>query len=346
VFVDLAKIRVKGGDGGRGCVSFRREAFVPRGGPDGGDGGCGGSVYIEASRSFRTLIDQKYQQLYRARSGAHGRGKDQRGADGPDSIIQVPLGTVVKDAGTREVLADLVRAGQRALVARGGRGGRGNARFATPTHRAPRRAEPGEPGETRTLLLELKLMAEVGLIGLPNAGKSSLLARITAARPKVAAYPFTTLTPNLGVVEAAPEDAAGGFVVADIPGLIEGAAGGAGLGHQFLRHIERTRLHVHVVDVSDEAEDPCRALEVLEREMQAYDPVLLRVPRIVAANKLDLPHARHLPSLRERCAARGIPLFPVSAITGEGVEALVVHLTERLAKAEGGPRAAGSADAA
>ncbi len=336
MFVDLAKITVKAGDGGRGCVSFRREAFVPRGGPDGGDGGHGGSVYIEASRSFRTLIDQKYQQHYRARSGAHGRGKDQRGADGPDCVINVPLGTVVKDADTGEVLADLVEEGQQALVGRGGRGGRGNARFATPTHRAPRHAQPGEPGEARTLVLELKLIAEVGLIGLPNAGKSSLLARLTAARPKVASYPFTTLTPNLGVVEASPEDPVGGFVVADIPGLIEGAARGAGLGHQFLRHIERTRIHVHVVDVSDGAVDPCGALEVLEREMGAYNPALLGVPRIVAANKIDLPHGRYLPPLRERCAARGIPVFPVSALTGEGVEALAAHLAGRLA-----PRGAG-----
>ena len=345
MFVDLAKIRVKAGDGGRGCVSFRREAFVPRGGPDGGDGGRGGSVHIEASRSFRTLIDQKYQQLYRARSGAHGRGKDQRGADGPDCVIQVPLGTVVKDAATGEVLADLTQVGQDVLVARGGRGGRGNARFATPTHRSPRRADPGEPGEARVLLLELKLMAEVGLIGLPNAGKSSLLARITAAHPKVAPYPFTTLTPNLGVVEAPPEDPVGGFVVADIPGLIEGAAGGAGLGHQFLRHIERTRLHVQVLDVSDGAEDPCGALEVLEREMGAYNPALLSVPRLVAANKIDLPHGRHLPGLRGRCAARGLPLFPVSALTGEGVDALVASLAERLGRPGGRAPGRGHGDA-
>ncbi|HEY7677534.1 MAG TPA: GTPase ObgE [Candidatus Methylomirabilis sp.] len=345
MFVDLATIAVKAGDGGRGCVSFRREAFVPRGGPDGGDGGHGGSVYIEASRSFRTLIDQKYQQQYRARSGAHGRGKDQRGADGPDCVIQVPLGTVVQDAESGEVVADLTEGGQRVLVARGGRGGRGNARFATPTHRAPRHAQPGEPGEARKLVLELKLMAEVGLIGLPNAGKSSLLARLTAARPKVASYPFTTLTPNLGVVEAPPEDPVGGFVVADIPGLIKGAARGAGLGHQFLRHIERTRIHVHVVDVSDEAEDPCRALEVLEQEMRAYNPALLGVPRIVAANKIDLPHGRHLPPLRDRCAAGGVPVFPVSAVTGEGVEALAAHLALRIAPRAGAP-APGQTDAA
>jgi GTP-binding protein len=344
VFVDLARITVKAGAGGRGCVSFRREAYVPRGGPDGGDGGHGGSVYIEASRSFRTLIDQKYQQQYRARSGAHGRGKDQRGADGPDCVIRVPLGTVVKDAESGEIVADLTGEGQRVLVARGGRGGRGNARFATPTHRAPRHAQPGEPGETHKLVLELKLMAEVGLIGLPNAGKSSLLARLTAAHPKVASYPFTTLTPNLGVVEAPPEDPVGGFVVADIPGLIEGAARGAGLGHQFLRHIERTRLHVQVVDVSDEAEDPGHALEVLEQEMRAYNPALLGVPRIVAANKIDLPHGRHLPPLRERCAAAGVPVFPVSAVTGEGVGALAAHLALRIAP-RAGAAAPGQPDA-
>ena len=330
MFVDLARITVQAGDGGRGCVSFRREAYVPRGGPDGGDGGNGGSVYIEASRSFRTLSDQKYQRHYRARSGAHGRGKDQRGADGPDCVIKVPLGTVVADTETAEVLVDLVEDGQRAVAARGGRGGRGNARFATPTHQAPRHAQPGEPGERRALALELKLMAEVGLVGLPNAGKSSLLTRLTAAHPKVAPYPFTTLTPNLGVVEAPPDDPAASFVVADIPGLIEGAAGGAGLGLQFLRHIERTRLHVQVVDVSDEAEDPCRALEVLEAEMAAHRRALLDVPRLVAANKIDLPHGRHLPRLEERCAARGIPFFPVSAATGEGLEALVQHMTQAI----------------
>ena len=345
MFVDLVKVTVKAGDGGRGCVSFRREACVPRGGPDGGDGGNGGSIYIGASRSFRTLIDQKYQQQYRARSGAHGRGKDQRGADGPDRIIRVPLGTVVKDAETGEILADLTEDGEQVPVVRGGRGGRGNARFATPTRRAPRHAQPGEPGEARTLVLELKLMAEVGLIGLPNAGKSSLLTRLTAARPKVASYPFTTLTPNLGVVETPPAAPAAGFVMADIPGLIEGAARGAGLGHQFLRHIERTRLHVQVVDVSDEAEDPLRALDVLEGEMGAYNPALLAVPRIVAANKIDLPHGRHLPPLRERCAASGTPVFPVSALTGEGVEALATHLAGRLGPDAGG-QAPGRSDAA
>ncbi len=331
MFVDTARIVVRAGDGGRGCVSFRREKFVPRGGPNGGDGGDGGSIYIEASRSYQTLIDQKYQQLYRAERGEHGRGKDQHGAAGADLIVKVPLGTVVRDADTGEILADLVEEGQRALVARGGKGGRGNARFATPTRQAPRFAEPGTPGEVRTILLELKLIADVGLVGLPNAGKSSLLAAFSAARPKIAAYPFTTLTPNLGVVHVPPF---GGFVVADIPGLIEGAAGGAGLGTRFLRHIERTRLLVHVVDVSDGGGDSAAALPTVEAELGAYNPALLARPRLVAGNKIDLPHAEGLARLRALCAARGIRLVPISALTGEGVPALVEEMAAMLRAAQ------------
>jgi len=327
MFVDTARIVVRAGDGGRGCVSFRREKYVPRGGPNGGDGGDGGSIYVEASRSYQTLIDQKYQQLYRAERGEHGRGKDQHGASGQDLIVKVPLGTVVRDADTGEILADLVEEGQRALVARGGKGGRGNARFATPTRQAPRFAEPGGPGEVRTILLELKLIADVGLVGLPNAGKSSLLAAFSAARPKIAAYPFTTLTPNLGVVDVPP---LGGFVVADIPGLIEGAAGGAGLGIRFLRHIERTRLLVHVVDVSDGGGDPAVALATVEQELAAYNPALLRLPRIAAGNKIDLPHDQGLQRLAALCTARGIRLIPISALTGEGIPTLVEEIGVRL----------------
>ncbi|MBI4536438.1 MAG: GTPase ObgE [candidate division NC10 bacterium] len=327
MFVDIARITVRAGDGGRGCVSFRREKSVPRGGPNGGDGGHGGSVFLEASRSYHTLIDQRFQQLYRAGRGEHGRGKDQHGASGRDIVVRVPLGTVVRDAGTGEVLADLTAEGQRVLAAKRGRGGRGNARFATATHQAPRFAEPGTPGEVRTLQLELKLIADVGLVGMPNAGKSSLLASFSAARPKIASYPFTTLTPNLGVVNVPP---LGGFVVADIPGLIEGAAQGAGLGIRFLRHVERTRLLVQVVDVSAEAEDPLAALATVEKELAAYDPALLGRPRIVVANKIDLPHADGLGRLMARSEAMGVAVVPVSALTGAGVPSLVEAMVRTL----------------
>lgn len=326
-FIDTAQITVQAGDGGRGCVSFRREAYVPHGGPNGGDGGNGGSIFIEASRSFQTLIDQQYQQLYRATRGEHGRGKDQHGASGQDLTILVPLGTVICDIGTEEVLGDLTAEGQRVLVAQGGRGGRGNARFATATRQAPRFAQPGTAGEVRKLRLELKLIADVGLVGLPNAGKSSLLAAFSAARPKIAAYPFTTLTPNLGVVELDPY---GGFVVADIPGLIHGAAQGAGLGVQFLRHIERTRLLVHVVDISADAGDPITAVETIERELQAYNPALLSRSRIIAANKIDLPHAEGLARIQARCAAHGSTLVGISALTGEGIPFLLETMASRL----------------
>jgi GTP-binding protein len=330
-FIDTARIVVQAGDGGRGCVSFRREKYVPRGGPNGGDGGDGGSIFIEASRSFRTLIDQKFQQLYRAERGGHGRGKDQHGASGRDLTIHVPPGTLVTDAETGEVLADLTAEGERVCVTKGGRGGRGNARFATATRQAPRFAQPGTPGETRTLLLELKLIADVGLVGLPNAGKSSLLTAFSAARPKIAAYPFTTLTPNLGVVEVSPY---GGFVVADIPGLIEGAAGGAGLGIRFLRHIERTRVLVQVVDVSEGAEDPAAALETVERELAAYNPVLLSRPRIAAGNKIDLPHDAGLARLAAWCRSRSISWTPISALTGEGIPALLTALVAELRRVQ------------
>jgi len=326
-FVDSAQITVMAGAGGRGCVSFRREKYVPRGGPNGGDGGNGGSVVLEASRSFRTLIDQQYQQLYRAPRGGHGRGSDQHGAAGRDLLIHVPLGTVVSDADTGEVLADLVGEGQRAIVARGGKGGRGNARFATATRQAPRIAQPGTPGESRTLRLDLKLLADVGLVGLPNAGKSSLLAAFSSARPKIAAYPFTTLTPNLGVVNIEPH---GGFVVADIPGLIEGAAHGAGLGIRFLRHVERTRLLAHVIDVSDDAIDPITAVETIERELAAYKAELVALPRLIVANKTDLPHASGLTRLSAFCRGREFPCFPVSAATGEGIPVLLEAIAGRL----------------
>ena len=313
-------------------MSFRREKYVPRGGPNGGDGGDGGSVFVEASRSYHTLIDQKYQQLYRAERGEHGRGKQQYGSSGADLVIQVPPGTLVRDAESGEVLGDLVEAGERLLVARGGRGGRGNMHFATATHQAPRFAQAGTPGESRILLLELKLIADVGLVGLPNAGKSSLLAAFSAARPKIAAYPFTTLTPNLGVVRVEPH---GGFVVADIPGLVEGAAGGAGLGIRFLRHVERTRLLVHVVDVSAEASESSEALATVEAELQAYNPALLKRPRLVVANKIDRPHAAGLGTLAEAAETRGLRVLAVSALTGDGVPELVAVIASALRAAEG-----------
>jgi GTP-binding protein len=284
-------------------------------------------VYLVASRSYHTLSDQKYRQQYRAEHGAHGRGKTMHGRRGGDLMIQVPLGTVIVDAETEKVLADLTEDGQRVLVAQGGKGGRGNARFATAVRQSPRIAQPGQRGEERLLQLTLKLLADVGLIGLPNAGKSALLCRLSAAQSKVADYPFTTLTPHLGTVQI---DALGSFVVADIPGLIEGAASGAGLGIRFLRHIERTRLLVHVIDVSDDARDPLDALSVVEGELLAFDPQLLRRPRVIAANKIDLPHGPHLAALSAICVTRGIRLFPLSAVTGEGIEHLVEYLAATL----------------
>jgi GTP-binding protein len=327
MFVDTARIAVQAGDGGRGCIAFRREKYVPRGGPSGGDGGDGGDVWLEASRSYQTLIDQKYQQLYRAGRGEHGRGKQQHGATGESVTIRVPLGTLVTDAETGERLGDLTEEGQRLRVAQGGRGGRGNMHFATATRQAPRIAQPGTPGERRTLLLELKLIADVGLVGLPNAGKSSLLAAFSAARPKIAAYPFTTLAPNLGVVNVPPH---GGFVVADIPGLVEGAAQGAGLGIRFLRHVERTRVLLHVVDVSAEGPEPAGALATIEEELAAYRPELLARPRLAAGNKIDLPHEAGLAALGRACTTRGIRVIPVSAATGENVPALVEAIAAAL----------------
>ncbi|MBI3988442.1 MAG: GTPase ObgE [candidate division NC10 bacterium] len=336
MFIDTARIFVKAGDGGRGCVSFRREKYVPRGGPDGGEGGEGGSISIEASASYHTLVDQRYQRHYRADRGEHGRGKGQHGRSGVDLVIKVPIGTVVKDAVSGQMLADLAQEGEQVLVARGGRGGRGNARFATPTNRAPRYAEEGGRGEERVLHLELKLLADVGLVGLPNAGKSSLLAKLTAARPKIAEYPFTTLHPFLGVVEARPFQS---FVVADLPGLIEGAARGAGLGLQFLRHVERTSLLVQVIDISSASgEDPVASFEAVEAEMNAYNPALPKRPRVVAANKIDLPHAKNLKVLEAFCAKRGFPVFPVSAITGEGLKPLVEYLASALMETVGATR--------
>lgn len=327
---------MRGGDGGSGCVAFRREKYVPRGGPDGGDGGDGGHVWIEADPALHTLMDFRYRHEFRAGRGGNGEGGNRSGARGGDVTIRVPLGTVVRDAGTGEVLADLARPGVRVLVARGGRGGRGNARFKSPTRQAPRFAEPGRPGQERWLDLELKLLADVGLIGFPNAGKSTLLARLTRARPRVGAYPFTTLSPNLGVAEW------GGlaFVVADIPGLIEGAHRGAGLGHHFLRHVERTRLLVHVLDAAGSGgRDPLEDFRTVNRELELYSPELVGKPQVVALNKMDLPEARaNRAKLEAELAGSGVEAVAVSAATGEGVEELLRVLARRLAEVGVGQR--------
>ena len=284
---DVARIQVKGGDGGNGAVSFRREKYVPFGGPDGGDGGRGGSVYLVVNPQMSTLNYFQRRRSFKAAPGRPGRGKDQTGADGHDVTVEVPAGTVVRDAGTGAVYGDLVRPGQRLLVARGGRPGKGNTRFATPTNQAPRMATNGEPGEERALLLELKLVADVGLVGKPNAGKSTFLAATTAARPKIADYPFTTLQPNLGVVDLGADD---GFVLADIPGLIEGASRGAGLGHEFLRHVERTRVLIHLVDGM--SPDPLGDYRAIIAELSAFGHGLDAKPHIVCLNKIDLPDAQ------------------------------------------------------
>ncbi|MFQ5877275.1 MAG: GTPase ObgE [Acidobacteriota bacterium] len=322
MLVDQARIVVVGGRGGNGCVSFRREKYVPRGGPDGGQGGDGGSVYVVASASVKGLNAFRYRRRFTADRGRHGEGSNRSGRDGRDLPLEVPPGTVVLGEDGVTVLADLTRPGQRARVARGGRGGRGNAAFATSTRQAPREAEPGEPGEERILHLELKLIADVGIVGYPNAGKSTLIARISAARPKIADYPFTTLQPNLGVVDL---DELRSFVVADIPGLVEDAHAGSGLGTKFLRHIERTRTLIHLIDVSEASgRDPLRDREVIDGELAAFSPGLAVKPQVVAANKIDaLSDRGRLRALEARCAASGVAFFAISAVSGEGVRALL-----------------------
>jgi GTP-binding protein len=326
MFVDEVDIHVTAGDGGRGCLSFRREKYVPRGGPDGGDGGGGGSVFIVATPTKNTLVDFRFHPEFKAKRGQHGEGSNRTGHTADDLEIPVPIGTLVfqKTPGTEEpaLLADLAVDGQRLLVAKGGRGGRGNARFVSSTNRAPRRVEPGESGEERDLRLQLKLIADVGLIGFPNAGKSTLISRISAARPKIADYPFTTLTPNLGVVTLSDTRS---FVVADVPGLIEGAHEGHGLGDKFLRHIERTKVLIHLVDVSGaSARDPVQDFEVILRELELFNPQVAAKPQLVAANKLDaVDDVTRVTSLEERVAKQKLPFFQISAVTGEGVDALL-----------------------
>jgi GTP-binding protein len=311
MFADRATIRVEAGKGGAGSVSFRREKYVPKGGPDGGDGGKGGSVFLLVDPNIRTLLDFQAERIFRATPGGAGSSKRSSGKDGKDLVIKVPPGTQVSDADTGESLADLVEPGTRWVAAAGGKGGRGNAQFATATNQAPRRADSGVPGEARTLALELKLVADVGLVGFPNAGKSTLLSSVSSARPKIADYPFTTLSPVLGVVRLDEERA---FVLEDIPGLIEGASEGRGLGHEFLRHIERTRVLAFVVDVT--SEDPSAALAVLERELSAWSPVLLEKPRLVLLSKGDL-----LPAGEADERARGLGAIAISAVTGLGLDA-------------------------
>ncbi|MCE2400385.1 GTPase ObgE [Candidatus Poribacteria bacterium] len=318
--MDTARIQVKAGNGGNGCISFRREKYVPRGGPDGGDGGNGGNIILVATLGMSTLIDLRHNPRQVAESGAHGAGKQRSGADGADRIIKVPVGTIIKDFDTGEMLADLTEADQTVVAARGGIGGKGNSRFKSSTFQVPRVAEKGEPGQEREISLEVKLIADVGLVGYPNAGKSTLLARTSAATPKIASYPFTTLSPNLGVVRINQEQ---NFVLADIPGLIEGAHKGAGLGHQFLRHIERTKMLIHVIDLSaTDGRDPIKDYEQLNRELGHYNPMLTDLPQLIALNKIDTPEAEaNLARVQEYFGKRKV--FPISAITGEGVNALM-----------------------
>ena len=320
-FLDRARIVVKGGNGGNGVTAFRREKFVPRGGPSGGDGGRGGSVFMESTDQLNTLLQFRFNPEFRAGSGSHGEGSNRHGRDGQDVDILVPLGTIVTDAETGELVHDFSQAGERVCVAAGGHGGRGNARFATSTNRAPRRHDEGQPGTVRTLQLELKLIADVGLVGFPNVGKSTLISRISAARPKIADYPFTTIEPNLGVVEYGDLKT---LVVADIPGLIEGAHLGAGLGLEFLRHIERTKLILHVIDVSDTGRDPVEDFLTIAAELRSYKPELLDKPRLVAASKMDaLQDPSRLERLDAFCRERGLELMPISSVTGLGIDRLV-----------------------
>src|SRR5688572_9826272 len=332
MFVDEVDINVTAGAGGNGCLSFRREKYVPRGGPDGGDGGGGGSVYVTAIATKNTLVDFRYHPDFKARRGQHGQGSNRTGQTAPDLEITVPVGTLVfeKDGDGHRLVADLTEDGQRVLIARGGRGGRGNARFVSSTNRAPRRVEPGEEGEQKQLRLELKLLADVGLVGFPNAGKSTLISRISAARPKIANYPFTTLTPNLGVVSLSGDRS---FVVADVPGLIKGAHEGHGLGHQFLRHIERTKILVHLVDVSGSSgRDPVEDFETIVEELRQFDPAVAAKPQIVAANKIDaVDDVTQVQRLQRHVRKRKLPFHRISGVTGKGLDELLEAIWREIA---------------
>jgi GTPase len=324
MFIDEAKIRVKAGDGGNGCVAFRREAFEPHGGPSGGDGGDGGDVVMESSERHNTLVHFRFNPEYKGQRGQHGMGSNCTGKMGKDVFLKVPVGTVVYDFDTNELVHDFSRSDESVIVAKGGRGGRGNAQFATSTHQTPREHEDGRPGEERTFRLELKLLADVGLVGYPNAGKSTLISRISAAKPKIADYPFTTLQPNLGVVVVGNEKDERSFVVADIPGLIEGAHTGAGLGIQFLRHIERTRLLVHLVDVSDSSgrPDPAKDAEVIMGELASFGAGLDQKPMLLVATKIDAANKDKLAKLKRYAKKKNLELFAISAVTGKGIEEL------------------------
>src|SRR5271167_2070661 len=337
MFIDEAKIRVKAGDGGNGCMAFRREKFVPRGGPSGGDGGRGGDIWMESSERHNTLVHFRFNPEYKAERGRHGEGSKKTGRDGEGIVLKVPVGTVVYDEDTGEVVHDFSQPNERVVIARGGRGGRGNAQFATSTHQAPREHEDGRPGEDRNFRLELKLLADVGLVGYPNVGKSTLISRISAARPKIADYPFTTLQPNLGVVAVGEAKEERSFVVADIPGLIEGAHLGSGLGIQFLRHIERTRLLVHMVDVSDASgrPDPVKDIEVILGELKSFGAGLEDKPTIMVASKIDVANPDKLKKLKRYCKKQGLELFPISAVTGKGVEELKYAMADKVEEARG-----------
>jgi GTP-binding protein len=334
MFIDEAKIRVKAGDGGNGCMAFRREKFVPRGGPSGGDGGKGGDVVMESSERHNTLVHFRFNPEYKAERGRHGEGANKTGRDGGDVMLKVPVGTIVYDDETGDKVFDFSQPDQRLVIARGGRGGRGNARFATSVHQAPREHEAGRPGEERTYRLELKLLADVGLVGYPNVGKSTLISRISAARPKIADYPFTTLEPNLGVVMVGEAKDEVSFVVADIPGLIEGAHTGAGLGTQFLRHIERTRLLVHLVDVSDSSGRPdvVKDVEVIMGELGSFGAHLEDKPMIMVASKIDVANQDRLAALKKYARKKKWKLYEISAVTGKGIEELKYAIAKEIQK--------------
>jgi len=333
VFIDRVKIKVKAGDGGNGVTAFRREKFVPRGGPSGGDGGVGGSVWMEADEGLNTLLHLRYNPEHKAERGHHGEGSNRYGKDGEDTVVKVPVGTQVFDVESGDLMFDFTEAGQRYLAAKGGKGGWGNAHFATPTRRAPKFHYTGRPGIERELQLELKLIADVGLVGFPNAGKSTLISVISAARPKIADYPFTTVEPNLGVVDMGDFKT---FVVADIPGLIEGASEGAGLGDRFLRHVERTKFILHLVDVSSlSGRDPVDDYEIINRELKNYDPALAARPQIVVATKIDaLDEPERLEKLKKRARKDGKPFFGISSVTNVGVKELVFAVAKELTDIE------------
>jgi GTPase len=344
MFIDEAKIKVKAGDGGNGCMAFRREKFVPRGGPSGGDGGKGGDIVMESSERHNTLVHFRFNPEHKAERGRHGEGSNKTGREGVDVLLKVPVGTIVYDDETGEKAFEFTSPDQGFVIARGGRGGRGNARFATSVHQAPREHEPGRPGEEHTYRLELKLLADVGLVGYPNVGKSTLISRISSARPKIADYPFTTLEPNLGVVAVGDARDEVSFVVADIPGLIEGAHTGAGLGTQFLRHIERTRLLVHLVDVSDSSgrDDVVKDVEVITGELASFGAHLEEKPMIMVASKIDVVNKDKLAALKKYCEKKKLKLYEISAVTGKGIP----ELTHAMADAVGRLRLESKSDLA